>query len=111
MSLEIAQEIKIQLSYNQAARDIFWSWGASNFTALNRSDLILGGLRFKVRGKLLKGLVEVRLMPSDTYEVVFYKGITKPKEVKRYKDIYCEDLLICIDEVVESETNKIGLAL
>jgi hypothetical protein len=76
-----------------------WAWGATNFTSLHNDGVILGGLGFKVRGAKFKGIVKVKLMPSDTYNVELetLKGVVK----KIITDVYCDQLMTIIDREIE----------
>ena len=98
MSLEIAKEIYSQI---MAQRVIAWSWGFNTPMSIGPDESHYGGLEFKVNGAILKGKVEVLLMPSDTYKVTGYnrKG-TKKFE---YTDIYCDQLVEIIDKEVETK--------
>lgn len=106
-SKQIAQTILEQIK--AAGLQIMWSWGAKNFVALGEKQLPcgglqLGGLEFRVNGRIFKGIVQVRLMANDTYTVVLlkpYKGVYNVKG--EFKDVYCDNLTYVIDSAVETK--------
>lgn len=103
---EIATTIRDQIA--APGVQIMWSWGAKEFVALPEvkqldGRLQLGGLQFRVNGRLFKGIVMVSLMGNDTYTVRFckmYKGRLNCKKV--YEEVFCDQLTEIIDRFVET---------
>ena len=98
--MQVAQTIKEQLYVGGLMK--VGSWGTHQFIALTPTKHYTGGLRFKVSGRLFRGLVQVLLMPNDTYTVELIQRRTY--EVKeRREDIYCDMLTEVIDRLVETK--------
>ena len=74
----------------------FYRWGTKQLVALEN------GLQFKSTGMVKnKGLVQVTLNGSDLYDVTFGKVRKfKYKELKKVTDVFVEDLIDTIDEMV-----------
>jgi hypothetical protein len=89
-SLEVAKTIHQQLI--GLGRTKVWSWGANSWTAIKN------GLSFRVQGFKFKGVVQIVLMPSDTYTIQFIKGNKLEKE---YSDVYFDEQVDIIDNYVE----------
>lgn len=84
----------------------FAAYGAQGFIALPENDKRLGGLDFKVNGRVHKGSVMISLMPNDTYMVQAYnyfksKGTVKIKTLEIVKDVYCDQLVPVLDRIIE----------
>jgi hypothetical protein len=105
-SQEIAKTIIQQIK----ATD-YWAlgaWGYHNPVALREGQekygYILGGIQFDVKAKKLPrgGKVIVYLMGNDTYTVriVRIHG-TKVNEIKLVDNVYCDDLMRIIDQIIE----------
>jgi hypothetical protein len=97
------------------------AWGSSSLTALpyeykahgadgSRDRSALGGLQFKVRGAKFKGLVNVLLMPNDTYRVELLSRKYTTVGSRRVSDwqlklglddVYCDVLMETIDRLIE----------
>ena len=78
-----------------------WSlgaWGAKDLVALEN------GLQFKSSGGMVKnkGIVQIKLNGLDLYDISFGK-IRKYeyKEIKKVTDVFVEDLVNVIDEMVD----------
>jgi hypothetical protein len=96
---QIAQTIKEQLYYNNIM--VVGSWAARNWVALDTTKQYVGGLRFRVSGRLFKGIVQVLLLRDDTYTVELIS--TRSYEVKERRDgIYYDTLTDTIDALVET---------
>lgn len=89
---EIAETIRRQLMAGGVT--IVWSWGPHNWTALPHTSESRGGLRFNVDGRTYQGVVNIRLMPNDTYNLEI-GAVT-------YRDVYCDQLTSFVDECVET---------
>ena len=72
----------------------FWSWGVPKFTNFEDKALV-----FKVNGHLHKGYVCITLNWDDTYIVTLL--LTHGNIVKTLENVYFDDLVEKIDEVVE----------
>jgi hypothetical protein len=103
---QIAKTIFGQLMLLGAA--VPMSWGIHAKKIVPRTELNdtphLGGLLFKVQGRLFKGHVLVRLLPSDTYQVDFghlRKGKFNTKD--SVSDVYFDQLAEIIDRKVETK--------
>jgi hypothetical protein len=94
--LEIANEIKRQLFYFGQVK--VWSWGANTWTGGEYS------LQFKVQGFKLKGSVRITLNGSDLYDIEFRDDVGKFVTVRN--DVYAEDMIDCIDCMVETDNGK-----
>lgn len=80
------------------ARTILEQLGGNKFCSMVGAYDIIAieyglSLKFKMCRKI--NLLEIKLMPSDTYRVIFSKyskrtGISKV--VEQYEDMYCDDL-------------------
>lgn len=103
-SVEIANTILDQIRATD--RFALWAWGAKDYIVINEGKLgenfCLGGIQFRVSGMKHKGAVLVRLMANDTYTVEIgkvWKGEWKSKGVA--ENVYCDNLMEMIDEMVE----------
>ena len=105
---EIAQEILNQLKIT-ATMPVIWSWGFNTPHYLSEEKMgdryRLGGLQFKVQGRLFKGVVRVNLMADDTYTIQLGK-ITKGafKASKEIANQYCDQFAETIDKLVETNS-------
>jgi hypothetical protein len=108
--MEVASTIKSQLTNGRDVIKVM-SWGARDWTAVGNlvdtiSGIHLGALRFRVSGAKFKGIIEIALMPSDTYTVTLFKmDKRQPKGVKIVEvmdDIYFDVLTDVIDRRVET---------
>ena len=72
------------------------AWGAKELVALEN------GIQFKSSGMVKnKGIIQVKLNGSDLYNVTFGKVRKfKYKEIKKVTDVFVEDLIDVIDEMV-----------
>ena len=72
------------------------AWGAKELVALEN------GFQFKSSGVVKnKGIIQIRLNGSDLYDVTFGKVRKfKYKEIKKVTDVFVEDLIGVIDEMV-----------
>ena len=72
------------------------AWGAKELVALEN------GIQFKSSGMVKnKGIIQVKLNGSDLYDVTFGKVRKfKYKEIKKVTDVFVEDLIDVIDEMV-----------
>ena len=72
------------------------AWGAKELVALEN------GLQFKSSGMVKnKGIIQVKLNGSDLYNVTFGKVRKfKYKEIKKVTDVFVEELIDVIDEMV-----------
>ena len=72
------------------------AWGAKELVALK------DGIQFKSSGMVKnKGIIQVKLNGSDLYDVTFGKVRKfKYKEIKKVTDVFVEDLIDVIDEMV-----------
>lgn len=89
-SLQTARTIQSQLM--GLGKMKVWSWGANSWTVINN------GLAFKVQGFKFKGIVQIILMPSDTYTIQFIKGNKIQKECS---DVFFDEMVDLIDNYVE----------
>lgn len=93
LNLHIAQGIWEVL---KTSPEILMSWGLEPETV----KVVDFGIRFKVNGFKHTGLVEIKLNEgADLYEVSLFNedGTIKEKQT----DIYCDQLVRTIDEMVE----------
>ena len=106
-SNDIAKEIMNQI--NAIDRRAFWAWGASEFISGDGKVVGLdkdceGFLRFKTVNcpKLRRGgKILIALMYDDTYSIVAYRiSGSNVKIVAKVEDVYAEDLISTIDEIV-----------
>lgn len=98
--LVIANEISNQIGWS-ANVCIQMSWGIEKRTALLYENMATLGL--KVNGFLHKGWVYISLNEgSDTYEIRLLKG---KKVIKLVEDVYCDNLGIILDSLIEKETS------
>ncbi len=73
---------------------LFWSWGASGFTALGKR-----ALAFRVNGHHHKGLIFISVNGSDLYNVDI---VEKNHEIKEtITDLYFDQLFDAIDTRIE----------
>lgn len=108
--MQVANEIKSQLvDRGMSDRIILMSWAARDFMGTSWSvhnETVLGVLRFRVSGAKHKGLVEVALMPSDTYRVTLFKMDKRApngyKIMDTIEDVYFDVLTEVIDRRVEA---------
>ena len=72
------------------------AWGAKELVVLK------DGIQFKSSGMVKnKGIIQVKLNGSDLYDVTFGKVRKfKYKEIKKVTDVFVEDLIGVIDEMV-----------
>ena len=72
------------------------AWGAKELVVLK------DGIQFKSSGMVKnKGIIQVKLNGSDLYNVTFGKVRKfKYKELKKVTDVFAEDLIDVIDEMV-----------
>ena len=72
------------------------AWGAKELVVLK------DGIQFKSSGMVKnKGIIQIRLNGSDLYDVTFGKVRKfKYKEIKKVTDVFVEDLIGVIDEMV-----------
>ena len=72
------------------------AWGAKELVVLK------DGIQFKSSGMVKnKGIIQVKLNGSDLYNVTFGKVRKfKYKEIKKVTDVFAEDLIDVIDEMV-----------
>ena len=72
------------------------AWGAKELVVLK------DGIQFKSSGMVKnKGIIQVKLNGSDLYNVTFGKVRKfKYKEIKKVTDVFVEDLIGVIDEMV-----------
>ena len=72
------------------------AWGAKELVVLK------DGIQFKSSGMVKnKGIIQVKLNGSDLYNVTFGKVRKfKYKEIKKVTDVFVEDLIDVIDEMV-----------
>lgn len=93
LNLHIAQGIWEVL---KASPEILMSWGLESETV----KVVDFGIRFKVNGFKHTGLVEIKLNEgADLYEVSLFNEDGTIK--KTQTDIYCDQLVRTIDEMVE----------
>ena len=72
------------------------AWGAKELVVLK------DGIQFKSSGMVKnKGIIQIRLNGSDLYDVTFGKVRKfKYKQLKKVTDVFVEDLIGVIDEMV-----------
>ena len=72
------------------------AWGAKELVVLK------DGIQFKSSGMVKnKGIIQVKLNGSDLYDITFGKVRKfKYKEIKKVTDVFVEDLIDVIDEMV-----------
>ena len=72
------------------------AWGAKELVVLK------DGIQFKSSGMVKnKGIIQIKLNSSDLYNVTFGKVRKfKYKEIKKVTDVFVEDLIGVIDEMV-----------
>jgi len=72
------------------------AWGAKELVVLK------DGIQFKSSGMVKnKGIIQIKLNGSDLYNVTFGKVRKfKYKEIKKVTDVFAEDLIGVIDEMV-----------
>lgn len=119
---QIAQTILQQIRAT-AGFFVYGSWGIDrkSFVAGDKFSILLnsetgevesrdslGYLRFKVSGRLHKGLVFVLLMSDDTYTVITLKTRSKgaiftSKIVQEIPNVYWNELSSTIDEMIETK--------
>lgn len=113
---------------------IAYSWGPNGFLCGDKVDFALGcddegkptrdfstpslgWLRFNVNGRLFKGMVYVVLAPSDTYTILLVENKKKKIDMgvvsipmpycelkSETSDVYADELVRTIDELVETPT-------
>ncbi|MFV0419875.1 MAG: hypothetical protein ACK5KT_14240 [Dysgonomonas sp.] len=82
------------LSVLKSNLNIFWSWGAHKFVAIEN------GLRFNVDGFIHKGIVEIIYNEgSDLFDVKLLSN--QLEEVKSIEGVYFDELVDVIDNSVE----------
>ena len=92
----VVQVFEQTIAYLKMDIAVFFSWGPNNMKAVGRI------LTFNVQGYLHRGLVNIRLNGSDLFDVV-----TTDEElniVEEKKDLYFDQLLMAIDEMVETKS-------
>lgn len=100
--MSISNIIKQQLLLTNKA--IVWSWGVSRWVALSDNTLAI-----RVDAQRLDGFVRITLNEgSDLYKISFFNnksvsGLLKnpSEQYDSIEDIYCDQLLNAIDEVIE----------
>ena len=72
------------------------AWGAKELVVLK------DGIQFKSSGMVKnKGIIQIKLNGSDLYNVTFGKVRKfKYKEIKKVTDVFVEDLIDVVDEMV-----------
>ncbi len=90
----------IQKQLYAGGRMIVWSWGAYDFMAMPPTKDSLGGLEFRVNGRLYQGKVYVKLAFDDTYTIELRRKEPNPEQV--IKNVYCDQLTEVIDYHVET---------
>jgi len=85
------------ISLLQMNQSIFWSWGAHAFTVDNKKDPKM--FRMKVNGHHHKGHVYIFVNGMDLFDV--YLTTTKGNIVKKFTDIYFDQLVEMIDNAIE----------
>lgn len=117
-SKEIAQTILQQIKTTDPAA--LMAWGSKNYVALpevklpamragETPRLQLGGVQFAVNGRKFRGYVQVSLMSNDTYTVRtfrLYKGRMNVKHEQA--EVYCEELMVAIDSVIERDYAEVA---
>jgi hypothetical protein len=102
--MQVATIIKDQLRAGGLMKVM--SWGARDWTAAPSCTDHLGALFFRVSGRKFKGIIEIALMPSDTYRVTLlkpWKSAPKGfKVVDTIEDVYCDVLTDVIDRRIET---------
>ena len=102
----VGQNILIQMK--QIAPVYLMSWGSHAYKTFKDNQLPtlnphMGGLIFRVNGRKHKGNVIVSLQPNDLYHI--YLGQLRKGEMKikqEIGDVYVEDLMTTLDELVET---------
>lgn len=95
-ALEYAKEIKNQICLQPV---IPMSWGAREWTVI-KSEQYRTTLRFRVSGRIFKGVVSVSLTGMDDYTIELIRG---SKVTKKFEGIYCDELVGLIDSLVETK--------
>ena len=96
--LAIANEINQQIGWS-ANLMVQLSWGVSKKAGFLYKDM--PNLAMKVNGLLHKDWVYISLNEgSDTYEIRLMDG---NKEIKLVEDVYCDNLGIVLDNLIEKE--------
>ncbi len=90
-----------QLVNHMSKLNTVWSWGAHNYTNVENKIL-----RFKVQGRLFKGLVWIAPNGLDLFNI-YYSTARRSENgcyrlIDSIKDIYLEDLIEIIDKKVET---------
>jgi len=92
-----------ELSGVMKRHSIVWCWGAHNYA--NIEDKLF---RFKVQGRLFKGLVWIGVNGLDLFNVYFSTGRRSEngcyKLVDKIENVYIEDLIETIDKKVETKS-------
>lgn len=84
---------------------IYWSWG-TNGPKWGYDDAlgyVAPYLRFRVTGKLFRGVVKIYHEAMDTYAVTFtnLKGV---EQRERLEGLYCDNFMEVIDKIIETQT-------
>ena len=95
---QIAQTIMQQMHYGYDQKIMLMSWGFNSPTIINN------GIRFKVKGQLHRGYVEVTLNGSDLYDVRGFHTWGKKGIIEDFtmKDIYFDVLVETLDCYIET---------
>jgi hypothetical protein len=87
-------DCKELLSFFQAHKSLFWSWGAHAFMKMTESCL-----RMKVNGHHHKGHVYIFLNAADTFDV--YLTSTQGKILQIIEGLYIDQIFNVLDERIE----------
>jgi hypothetical protein len=90
--LTIVNEIRRQIY--AGGMEKVWSWGAHAWGVVDKHTL-----RFRVTGRIFRGVVTVCLTPMDVYRVELLK--LDGTVVKTFDMVYCDQLTDVIDTAVE----------
>lgn len=97
----------------QTPTAVIWSWGASSFKSFSEKyfqDIPhLGGLLFKVRGRVHSGHIMIQLSPSDTYTVStgkLYKG--EFRKITTLEGVYFDMLPQVLDTLIETPESEVA---
>lgn len=115
--MTIAQTILNQIKAGTDTRGFNGGTKLMMIWGTNRLQATENGLRFKVKGAIHRGYVEVTLDANDTYSIAFYTirnysaklqangefvpGRQVRKTVKEFEGVYCDQLTSIIDSTVE----------
>ena len=93
----VAQTILAQIL--MAPYELIMTWGMKDSSAIGKEENSLGGLSFKVSGRLHKGHVKVCLQHNDLYTVKLYNRNLNIKEV--VKDLDVESLVSNLGNMID----------